>query len=224
MDWTQNLIVGFDTETTGFDPVKGRVVQFGLVIYDPAKDVVIDRLYDLCDSDGIPIDPGAQKAHGISAEMIAGKPTFDARFPEIREKVSQLGPHAALAYNAPFDLAFFGAASVRLGWEGPLFEPQRVLDPLLIARRGRPYGNKLGEVCGRLGVCLDNAHDASADAEAAVRCMMMYLKLGEVPTDLDELLKLQEESRARWDLRTRHRYWDSYANMCRTTGMVSVRM
>ena len=215
MDWTKNLIVGFDTETTGLDPLKDRVIQYGVVAYDPVAEKVEWSCQGLCSNDGVPIHPGAARAHGITEDRLVGLDTFDQQFRVIAGMLKERETWTALAYNAPFDLAFFGAAAKRIGLPKPLFDPQRVLDPLLIARRSQPYGNKLFEVCERLEVSLTNAHDAVADTEAAIRCMIAFHRRGQVSADLDEALKAQERSRVAWDARTRHHYWDTYNAMCR---------
>lgn len=210
MKWTETKIVGFDTETTGLDPVKGRVLQFAFCLYDPARGEFTEQLVGECDTDGVPIEPGAQRAHGITAERVAGKPSFDTRLPEIEEFLRSIGgPWIPVAYNAPFDLAFLLAACTRLH-EPLTLDVKRVLDPLPIARQLWKYGNKLTELCPRLGIVLDSAHDASFDARAAMLCELTFAKKRMLYDDFDKALDQQQRANLSWEGRTKHRYWEQY--------------
>ena len=214
MKWTELPIVGFDVETTGFDALTGRVIQFGFCLYDPIERKFTRELIGECDTDGVAIDPGAQKAHGISAERVAGKPSFDARLPEIIAFLKSLPPmHVALAFNAPFDLGFLVAACARRGLAMPI-DVAQVLDPLPIARTLWRYGNKLTEVCPRVGVKLDFAHDAGFDAKAAVLCELAFAAHGQIGTDLVDVLRQQASACAGWERRTKHSYWGEYERVC----------
>ncbi len=215
MNWTQNLVLGFDTETTGLDPIRGRVLQFGLVVYDPKIGGFTDELLGECDTDGVPIDPGAQRAHGITADRVAGKPSFDARLPEIVEFLLRYKDASLLIYNAPFDLSFLLAACNRTGRQLPV-DTGRVLDPLIIARRHWDK-NRLVELAPRLGVSLDCAHDAGFDARASVLCMFKLHAREDVPADLDAAFKLQEETVLAWDRRYPNRkHWKQFETAIRT--------
>jgi DNA polymerase III epsilon subunit-like protein len=65
----------FDTETTGFakkdlsgkDPKQCGLIQLGMQVYDNRYPVFEMSTLIKCDK---PIDPGAQKAHGISADVV----------------------------------------------------------------------------------------------------------------------------------------------------------
>ena len=41
MSYNQNLIIVFDTETTGFSPTKNEVVQLSYILYDVSKQEVV---------------------------------------------------------------------------------------------------------------------------------------------------------------------------------------
>jgi len=58
----------FDVETTGLSPEQGdRVIEIGAVALDGKT--IIDEFHSLINT-GQPIDPAAQKIHGITREML----------------------------------------------------------------------------------------------------------------------------------------------------------
>lgn len=88
-----------DTETTGFSPASGATIV-EIAIVDEDGRALIDTLIDPRQA----IPPGAQQVHGISNEMVRGKPTLQEVLPAVRDVVEG---QEVVIYNAAFDTAFF---------------------------------------------------------------------------------------------------------------------
>ncbi|MFC9815614.1 3'-5' exonuclease [Streptomyces virginiae] len=174
--WHGRVLIGFDLETTGTEPGESRIVTAAVV--EVRGGAVHARRAWLADP-GIPIPEGASAIHGISTEraVAEGRPVR-----EVADEVAEaLVAHwrtgaVVVAYNAAFDLTLLSAELARhglpsladrLGGE----ETGPVVDPLTIDRavdRFRRGKRTLEAVCGVYGVTLEEAHDAGADALAAV--------------------------------------------------------
>ncbi|CAL9398085.1 3'-5' exonuclease [Streptomyces sp. NPDC090994] len=177
MGWHQELLVGFDLETTGTDPREARIVT-GAVIEVRAGEPLGHREW-LADP-GIEIPAGAVAVHGISTERAAaeGRPADQVAdaIADVLVAYWKTGV-PVVAYNAAFDLTLLTAElrrhalpSLRDRLGGP--DPAPVIDPYTIDRsvdRYRRGKRNLEAVCAEYGVPLDTAHDASADALAAAR-------------------------------------------------------
>ncbi|MFJ9078886.1 3'-5' exonuclease [Streptomyces sp. NPDC102278] len=175
--WHGGTLVGFDLETTGTEPGESRIVTAAVV--EVCDGEVRERRGWLADP-GIPIPEGASAIHGISTEraVAEGRPV-----PEVADEVAALLVEhwrrgaVVVAYNAAFDLTLLSAELTRYGLPsladrlgGAATGP--VVDPLTIDRavdRYRRGKRTLEAVCGVYGVTLDDAHDAGADALAAVQ-------------------------------------------------------
>lgn len=169
-----------DTETTGLEADKGhRIIEIGCV-------ELINRrrthrtLHHYLQPDR-EIDPGAQEVHGISADMLIGKP----RFADVaQEFVDFVADSELIIHNADFDVGFLNAEFRALGrgstGQGSIAKGQpgseaprilgicTVLDTLALARRLHPgQRNSLDALCKRYSV--DNAsreyHGALLDAQ-----------------------------------------------------------
>lgn len=181
--WIDAPIVLIDTETTGRDGAFDRIVEIGLII---GQNGVIRARHNWIIDPGIPIPEEVSKIHGITDEMVRGKPTFAAVAREIVEALRGAIPGA---YNASFDRAFVVSemrrAGVDLGASAPpaLRGGVEWIDPLVWARQLQKYekGKSLGDVAARLGIPLDNAHRAADDAEAALLVLYTLGKAPEVP-------------------------------------------
>ena len=162
----------FDTETTGLKANDGdRVIEIGAV-------ELINRFptgktyHQYLNPQGREVHPEAQAVHGISNDDLKDKPTFERVLGEFLEF---FGEGALVAHNASFDMGFINAEMSRL--KQPLFDPARVVDTLMIARRKHPAGpNSLDALCSRYGI--SNAHrtlhGALLDAELLAE---VYLEL-----------------------------------------------
>lgn len=171
VDWYSARIAAVDVETTGKGD-EDRIVELGIVIAE-AGQVVSRESWRV--NPGIPIPVEASAIHGIYDADVADAPRIeDIGFQE-RIVGCQL-----LAYNAPFDERFLA-----LG--------QAYIDPLIWVREIQRYkkGKKLTDACQRLGIQLDNAHAASADAEAAYLVMCELRHDHRVPKGLRVLLATQ---------------------------------
>lgn len=171
MTWHGEPLVGFDLETTGTEPLEARIVT-AAVVEVRGGEVISERTW-LADP-GISIPAQASAVHGISNEraVAEGRPAA-----EVAGEIGQvLAGHWArgvpvVAYNASFDLTLLAAELRRhglpqLGPVGPVIDPYTIDRAVDRYRRGK---RTLEAVCGEYGVVLDTAHDALADALAAVR-------------------------------------------------------
>ena len=71
--------IAFDTETTGLDPVSGRIVEIGAVKFD--RRGVIAR-YNVLINPEMPMPEEAGKVNGITDEMLKDKPLIADVFPD----------------------------------------------------------------------------------------------------------------------------------------------
>lgn len=157
--------VVLDTETTGLEQKLGhRVIELGCVeLVNRRRTTRTLHHYLQPDRD---IDPGAQEVHGISIDMLQGKP----RFSEIADEFLGFVAGAELViHNAEFDVGFLNAELRRTGRQpASVTEVCSVVDTLALARRLHPgQRNSLDALCKRYSI--DNSgrehHGALLDAE-----------------------------------------------------------
>ncbi|MFF0434477.1 3'-5' exonuclease [Streptomyces sp. NPDC004327] len=177
MAWHGEPLVGFDLETTGTDPLEARIVTACVVGVHGGRVV---RQRDWLADPGIRIPEQASAIHGISSERAAaeGRPGREVA-DEIARTLTGYWAEGVpvVAYNASFDLTLLSAElrrhglpslSERLGGAGigPVVDPYTIDRAVDRYRRGK---RTLEAVCVEYGVELTSAHQAAADALAAVR-------------------------------------------------------
>lgn len=203
--WYLQPLAVLDTETTGLSPQNGdRVVEVAVIAFDDGQ--VSDRWSQLIDP-GAPLPADTVRITGITQADVDGKPSFADIAAELHRR---LQGRILVAYNAGFDRGFLLHEFNRAGLSMP--RGSRWLDPLVFAKQlQKGQGNhKLGTVAKRLGVNLEEAHRAAADAECAG---WVLLKLAELlPADSAEVFDLhekweaeQEAERAVWKSRQQGR-------------------
>ncbi len=110
-----------DTETTGTDD-EDRVIQLGYMVLG-TKDIEVHNEFF---SSEIPIKFGAMEVHGITQEMIEGKPNIQQSKAFQRLEELNTNENYMIIHNAPFDLGM-------LAKDG--FVPKmKVIDTLRVAR------------------------------------------------------------------------------------------
>jgi DNA polymerase III subunit epsilon len=205
--WHELDVALLDVETTGRDASVDRVVELGIVVGRHGQ--VIAR-YNWLIHPGMPIPAEVSAIHGITDEMVADKPRFEAVASEIAQALRGCIP---AAYNALFDRAFLMGEFARAKADGTgvpaLAREVEWIDPLVWARdiQSDEKSRALGDVAARLGVKLEQAHRASDDAEAALRVMFALGEDPRVPRAYGALVQEQRRlSQAQADQR---RNWRS---------------
>lgn len=202
--WVELKIAVIDIESTGLDPEKDAVVEFGVVVFEMG--VVVGRAGGLVDP-GMPIPAEATAIHKITDQDVDGKPTLQQAIVEAMPLLEGAYP---AAYNAPFDRSFVAPAfspSLCAGRVPLTFDPDWTwLDPLVLVRhldrfvagKGR---HKLTTACERHGVPLNDAHRAHGDAEAAGRLMFKLVDENQGVGDItiSEMLRRQKMRAAEQD-------------------------
>ncbi|MDC7676779.1 DNA polymerase III subunit epsilon [Asticcacaulis machinosus] len=161
----------FDTETTGIDHRGGhRLIELGCV---ELEDLLPTgrTFHRYVDPERI-IEADATRIHGITNEMVAGKPKFSAIADEFLEFV---GDSRIIAHNASFDRNFINMELERIN-RAPLPSTQW-LDTLEVARNVFPgMANSLDALCKRYNISLieRDKHGALLDARLLAT---VYLEL-----------------------------------------------
>ncbi len=140
-----------DTETTGVAE-EDRVIQLGYMVLG-AKEIEVHN--DFCSSD-IPIKFGAMEVHGITEEMIKGKPTCQETRAYKRLLELNTADNYMIIHNAPFDLGM-------LEKEG--FNTQmKVIDTLRVAKHILPDedAHRLQYFRYKMGLYKDEQKEADA--------------------------------------------------------------
>ncbi len=97
-----------DTETTGLDYTKERMVEFAAVRLENGK--IKDEFQTLINPKQH-IRKSSMAIHGITPEMVADAPTEEEAMPKIMEFI---GDYPIVAHNAIFDHTFINEASKRV--------------------------------------------------------------------------------------------------------------
>ena len=178
--------VVFDIETTGFSPLKNKIIEIGAVKVENGK--IVDRFSTFVNPE-VPIPFEIEKLTSISDNMVLGAPKIEEVLPKFLEFCSDA---VMVAHNASFDMSFIRHNAMI---QGKSFEPT-VLDTVSMARFLLPNLNrfKLDTVAKELRISLENHHravdDAGATAEIFVKFVEMLKSRG-----IENLDELNEQSR-----------------------------
>jgi DNA polymerase-3 subunit epsilon len=174
--WYEGPLASFDTETTGVDVETDRIVSAALVVQ--LSPHAAARAVTWLTDPGIPIPDGARAVHGITDEQARthGRPPRTVVAEIAHALADQAKARVPLVVmNAPYDLTLLDRELRRhrarslaesLGDTELLVLDPRVLDRYVDRyRKGR---RTLSDLCAHYGVTLTGAHDATADATAAL--------------------------------------------------------
>jgi DNA polymerase III subunit epsilon len=199
--WAAERLAVIDFETTGLEADSARVIEVGVACFAGGE---LTARKNWLVNPGIAVPDEARAIHNISDAELADAPPFEAIVGELETLIAD---HLPVAYNAQFDRNFLGRELARAGERAssdravPTFEQRVVwIDPLVWVRElyKDEKGHRLGEVCARLGITLDNAHRAASDAEATGRVLLALAP--RLPSTYGELIRLQSQYAARQDV------------------------
>lgn len=178
--------VVFDIETTGFSPVKNKIIEIGAVRVEEGK--ITGRFSSFVNPD-VPIPFEIEKLTGINDNMVLDAPKIEKVLPEFLEFCEGA---VMVAHNAGFDISFIKENAKQQGLE---FNPT-VLDTVSLARVLLPNLNrfKLDTVAKELKISLANHHRAVDDAGATAEIFVRFIKMLK-ERDIADLTQLNELSK-----------------------------
>lgn len=186
--------VAFDTETTGVSPHWDEVIEIGAALFSDGEPVA--TFSELIDP-GRPIPRGATQIHGITNEMVSGKPMIADVLPRFAEFCVGL---PLVAHNARFDFKFIDRAVRRLACAAPTGP---ILDTLALSRKiwaGLP-NYQLGTLVRVFGLPSGRFHRAADDALSCGRVFQILwerCRINWPDMDLDGLVKICGRRRMRF--------------------------
>jgi DNA polymerase III epsilon subunit-like protein len=172
---TFDRMIVLDFETTGLQPGY-RPVEIAWLEFDSLYKVS-QSVTSLIDPQ-IPIEPGAQRVHGISSEMLAGMPTLE-EFLQGEHADKFADEHVlVVAHNAAFDLPMFA----------PFCKKATSLCTMRLAQALYPTAenHKLQTLASMFAVEVEPTHRAMADVGACFELLRKIAKKED--KSIDELL------------------------------------
>jgi DNA polymerase-3 subunit epsilon len=153
-----------DTETNGLGGEACELVEVGTVLVGGGE--LHDRWSSLVRTSA-PLRGSIRRLTGISQEMVQGAPPLEEVLPVLAQK---LRGRLLVAHNAPFDRRVLRQAFERIGLEWP---QQPVLCTAALARALLPLQRerRLGALADALGIEVEVAHRALADAQTCARVL-----------------------------------------------------
>lgn len=186
------LILGFDTETTGLSVSSERAISYGFCAYRFGVPVWSEQFFVLPDR---PITAGARRVHGLSMEDLEAKRESETvlsveagltRAIQILHDHHELGAYIVGSNVVRFDLEMLRRSSISvLGQELndqyfdlSLLRIIDVIDPDLAIEPSRELRPRRGQefLCRHYGV-QQGGHDALSDARAAVEVFLEQVVL-----------------------------------------------
>ena len=154
-----------DVESTGAHPVRDRITEIAILRVEDG--VLVERWESLVLPD-ISIPPLIQRVTGISNEMVADAPRFDALLERVQ---GLLAGCVFVAHNARFDFGFIKTAFARLGRD---FDAS-VLCTVKLSRALFPEHHRHGldALIERHGLQCSARHRAMGDTEALWQFVQM---------------------------------------------------
>ncbi|MFY0256220.1 exonuclease domain-containing protein [Chitinophaga sp. 30R24] len=156
-----------DIETTGGHASANGITEVAVFLHDGRE---VTQHYQTLVNPGIPIPYYIESLTGISNEMVANAPPFEAVAPLLYELLKD---RIFVAHNVNFDYAFM---KHQLGQAGLVLQCKK----LCTVRLGRKVfpglpSYSLGNICRHFGIGINGRHRAGGDAEATARLFSLLL-------------------------------------------------
>ena len=157
-----------DTETTGGNPAKDRIMEIAIIVHDGEK--VVEEFTTLINP-RVPIAPFIRSLTGINEKMLENAPSFE----EVAEKIQSLTKeNIFVAHNAGFDYGVLRNEFRRMGIR---FQCKQLCTVKLSRKILPGYDSySLGKLCRSLGIVLEGRHRAYGDAAATALLFDKLLK------------------------------------------------
>lgn len=158
-----------DVETSGTDPQTCRALSVAALALTDAG-TVVDSVVSLLDAG---VDPGPTHIHGLTRQMLSGKP----RFGDIAANLAELlRGRTLVAHNAAFDYSFLAAEARRAGITLPIDTVMCTVE--LASRLNLGVASlKLGALAQHWGIAQACPHDALDDATVLAQVLARQLAL-----------------------------------------------
>jgi DNA polymerase-3 subunit epsilon len=162
----------FDTETTGLNPSEGdEIIAIGAVRIVRGR-VLHREIFDELVNPRQQIAESAQAIHGISQEMLRGRPTIHEALPRFHRFVEDT---VLIGHNVGFDMRFLELkrASTGITFANP------VLDTLALTYVVHPEQRErsLEAIAGRFGITVTGRHTALGDALTTAEVFLAMIPL-----------------------------------------------
>ncbi len=159
--------VVFDIETTGFSPIKNRIIEIGAVKVSQGK--ICDRFSCFVNPHtAIPFE--IERLTGINDEMVADAEDIEVVLPKF---LAFCEGCVLVAHNASFDMSFIKENMKRQEIEREITYVDTVaISRALLTDLGK---HTLDSIAKRLGVSLENHHRAVDDAEATAHIFEKFI-------------------------------------------------
>lgn len=180
-----NIVIAFDTETTGLSTATEHVVQMASVVASGTRDSLsfTGAEFNVLANPGKDIHPRATETHGITNERVANEPPSQAIVEgwyefvanEVQGGTPYLAGHNVLKYDIPLMSKYF---------RNPGWLKYPVIDTLKLARSLVPKApnHRLSYLVGdyfKLDPELaSNAHDGLADCKMVILLLQHFLTMG----------------------------------------------
>ncbi|GAA6733861.1 3'-5' exonuclease [Thermus oshimai] len=147
------LYTAFDLETTGLNPREDRIIALGAV-HLLGRRVLKGETFEALLDPGRPIPKASTEVHGLTWEMLKGKPRLEEVLPAFMAFIEET---VLVAHNGAFDMAFLRQAGV---------EKTPLVDTLLLSHLLFPdlEDHRLEALAERFGVPVLGRHTALGDA------------------------------------------------------------
>ncbi|WP_248404117.1 PolC-type DNA polymerase III [Butyrivibrio fibrisolvens] len=175
--------VVFDIETTGFSPLKNKIIEIGAVKVRNGE--ILERFSEFINPQ-VPIPYRIEKLTSISDDMVMGAPTRDVIIPKF---VDFCKDSVLVGHNVGFDISFINQNCKELGIEVDF----TTVDTMWLSRVFFPLQAKhtLDATAKTLNVVLDHHHRAVDDAECTAYIFLKFLPMLE-KEGIADLTKMQE--------------------------------
>jgi DNA polymerase-3 subunit epsilon len=162
----------FDTETTGLNPSEGdEIIQIGAARIVNGKLLRQESFEQLVDP-GRPISAASIPIHGITQDMVRGKPRIGEVLPAFHAFAQDT---VLVAHNAAFDMKFLQLQEASTG----VAFHQPVLDTLLLSAVVHPHqeSHRLEAIAERFNITVLGRHTALGDAMVTAEVLLRLLPL-----------------------------------------------
>ena len=165
----QGTFIVFDLETTGFSPIKDKIIEIGAVKVEKGE---ITERFSTFVNPQIPIPFKITQLTSITDTMVLDAPPIEEVLPRFLEFV---GDGVLVAHNAPFDVSFI-EQNCRYQDIQPDFTS---VDTVAMARVLLPTLSrfKLNIVAKALNISLENHHRAVDDAGATAEIFEKFVEM-----------------------------------------------